>query len=285
MRMVFTGNGPFIFAKPAIRRYGMDRKEYWNEEYVKYWKDVTDDANQEGTVTHVPKEKSGDSKAPGESVLITLFEILQIRQKECLLDYGCGFGRFYPYFSERSDYCGIDISQAMIEECQRRYPQARDRFLVAEGEKLPFQTESFDKIVCFGVFDACYQECALVEMMRVCKIGGEILITGKNINYFSDNEQALIAEEAARKKGHPNYFTDIKSVLQQLQNVVEVVEKRFFLFRGDFGQDKYVTDMPDTFYEWAVVLKKVANSNALKFERFSDTYSNTWKELHQHFAD
>ena len=26
----------------------MDRKKYWNEEYTKYWKNVTNDANEKG---------------------------------------------------------------------------------------------------------------------------------------------------------------------------------------------------------------------------------------------
>jgi len=259
----------------------MDRKQYWNKEYVKYWKDVTNDANQAGIITAVPKEQAGDCKAPGEKMLINLFEIMSFSKREKLLDYGCGFGRFYPYFSERSDYYGIDISQAMIEECQKSFPQAKERFLTAEGEELPFLNNFFDKIVCFGVFDACYQERALEEMIRVCKVGGAMLITGKHINYLCDDKQALIAEEAARKKGHPNYFTDVKAMLQQLKYYIEVVETRFFLKRGDFAQDKYVKEMPEEFYEWALVLRKIGASNTLKLRTFSNEYSNTWKKIKQ----
>lgn len=258
----------------------MDRKEYWNETYMKYWNSVTDDANQEGSQTEISKETEGDCKAPGERCLTAFFEILQSKKEEKLLDYGCGFGRFYPYFSEKSEYYGIDISHAMIEECQRRYPHARARFLVAEGENLPFAGGFFDEIVCFGVFDACYQEHALEEMMRVCKVGGKILITGKNINYFVNDEQAVTAEEAARKKGHPNYFTDVKKMLQQLHGFVDIVESRYFAYRGDFATATYANAMPEEFYEWGIIFRKVANSASLKLEKFSDEYSNTWKKLH-----
>lgn len=259
----------------------MDRKKYWSEKYLEYFKELTDDANQEGTITAVAKEKPGDFKTPGEAAITEFFKILKTQKEHKLLDYGCGFGRFYPYLSEQSDYYGIDISQAMIAECQRRYPQAQERFLVAEGEKLPFMDGFFDKIVCYGVFDACYQESALQEMIRVCKTGGEILITGKNTNYCAEDEQALIAEEAARKKEHPNYFTDIRKMLDQLRDVVEVTEKRFFVYRGDFSQAKYVKEMPDRFYEWGLVLRKKRECGTLAFEPFSDKYSNTWKVLHQ----
>lgn len=255
----------------------MDRKKYWNEEYLKYWKNVTDDANQDGIVTSVKKDHSRDFKAPGEEVIIRFFETLDIKEEEKLLDYGCGFGRFYPYFSERSDYYGIDISKAMIEECQKNYPEAVDRFLVAEGEHLPFAECFFDKIICCGVFDACYQESALAEMTRVCKDGGEVLITGENINYLDDDEQALIAEEAARKKGHPNYFTDVKKMLDWLQRAGKIVENRFYLYRGDFGQDRYVNTIPEKFYEWAIVFRKSNTAPPPDMELFSSPYSVTWK--------
>ena len=76
----------------------MDRKQYWNEEYTKYWKAVTDDANLEGKYTDIKKGKDGDYKAPGEKVLTDLFDIMEYEQKQKLLDYGCGVGRFFTYF-------------------------------------------------------------------------------------------------------------------------------------------------------------------------------------------
>lgn len=259
----------------------MDRKEYWNEKYMNYFKELIEDANQEGEITTIKKESAGDYKTPGEKVLIDFFELLKSKETDRLLDYGCGTGRFYPYFSARSDYYGIDISQAMIKECQKAFPQAKNRFVVAEGEELPFADCFFNKLICYGVFDACYQEDALAEMIRVCNVGGNILISGKNINYFSDDEQALIAEEAARKKQHPNYFTDIRTMLDQLKGVAEAIETRYFLYRGDFAQGKYVADMPEHFYEWAVILRKTTACNAIAFEQFSDAYSNTWRKRRQ----
>ena len=111
---------------------------------------------------------------------IALFNEMDYLSEEKLLDYGCGFGRF------------------------------------------------FDKIVCYGVFDACFQENAICEMLRILKAGGELLITGKNRYYNEDDGQAIIAEEAARKKGHPNYFTDVNYMLKQLMDCVAVEKQRFW---------------------------------------------------------
>lgn len=257
----------------------MDRKEYW-EKYVDYWKATTAEANEGGRISGVKKETAGDYKTPGEKVVIDFFSTMQYEKTEKLLDYGCGYGRFYPFFSGIADYYGIDISQAMIDECTNRYPEAATKFIVAEGEKLPFEDNFFHKVISYGVFDACYQERAIFEMLRVTKVGGVILVTGKNTNYYEEDDQAFIAEEAARKKGHPNWFTDAKNMLHQLSPYIEIKQERYYAYRGDFSQAKYVISMPDKFYEWAFVLEK-KNHLTQKLEKFSDIYSDTWKSKKQ----
>ncbi len=254
----------------------MDRKEYWNQEYTKYWKAATTEANSEGAVSHIKKTTEGDYKTPGEEVMIRFFETLQYEKTDRLLDYGCGFGRFYPFFGTRTDYYGIDISQSMIDECVRRFPESAGKFTVAEGEELPFADNYFDKIICFGVFDACYQESALSQMLRVCRTGGTILITGKNTRYHANDEQAHIAEEAARGKGHPNYFTDLSNMEEQLKPYVTFKQRRYYAYRGDFANDCYTDVMPERFYEWALVLEKKRHASAA-FEPFADAYSDTWR--------
>lgn len=256
----------------------MDRKEYWNDKYVQYWNEVTEEAKLEGNISCVQKETEGDYKTPGEYTIIKLFDMLRYEENEKILDYGCGFGRFFNYFREKGVYYGIDISDAMIEECRRRFPKEKERFIIGEGENLPFEDDFFDKIICFGVFDACFQEKALEEMLRITKQGGVILVTGKGINYNEEDEQALIAEAAARKKGHPNYFTDVEKMCSQLSEYVDIIHERYYLKRGDFGKDIYLTERPEKYYEWALILRK-RGIRRIRFERFSDEYSNTWRKI------
>ncbi len=255
----------------------MNRKEYWNEEYVKYWKSVTAEADDgEGVVSRIEKTTRGDYKVPGEKEAINLFRCLQYEKSDKLLDYGCGFGRFYPFFREISNYYGIDLSSAMIQESIRLYPENAEQFVVAEGEDLPFEDNFFDKIICYGVFDACYQEKALAEMLRCTCEGGIILVTGKNADYPEDDEQAFIAEEAARKKGHPNYFTDVKKLIPQLERYADIKQERFYRCRGDFVKEEFSSTMSDKFYEWVLIIQKKKHEE-YKFEGFSDAYSNTWR--------
>lgn len=253
-----------------------DRKKYWNEKYTEYWKMVTTEANdKDGDKTKIVKTTSGDYKTVGEDTSYIIFNEMDYLSQEKLLDYGCGFGRFFDFFNIRSDYYGIDISESMISECIKEHPESAKKFLVSEGEDLPWKDCFFDKIICYGVFDACYQEAALYEMLRVLKVGGCILLTGKNCFYHNDDEQAYIAEEAARRKGHPNYFTDVNSMLEQIKEYVNVEKKRFYVYRGDFCKNIFLEEMPEKFYEYVLILKK-EKSLPKKLVEFSNKYSKTW---------
>lgn len=254
----------------------MDRKEYWNENYVKYWKDKVEEANLNGKI-YINK---GDIKTTSDSLIFDLCNSLEFEDNSKILDFGCGFCRLYENFKHKSvQYYGIDISSAMVEESIRNYPELKDRLLVSEGEKLPFENETFDIIVCFGVFDACYQEKALKEILRVLKVGGKVILTGKNYKYFSEDEKALVAEKNARAKGHPNYFTDVHSMISQIiEQGIVIRDQFYFPKRGDFQDMKYYKEIQDQFYEYLLILEKQKSINK-DFNKFSYEYSNTFREL------
>ena len=257
----------------------MDRKEYWNKEYTKYWKEVTDEAEQgQGGISKIKKISGKDYKTSNTEVITSYFDEISFASSDKVLDFGCGLGRFYPYLSKKSNYYGIDISQTMIDSCTRMFPEAKDRFKVAEGESLPFEDNFFDRVICYAVFDACHQEQALAEMFRVVKRGGIILVTGKNDNYLFDDEEAYIAEVNARAKGHPNYFTDVSLMKSQIikSGGGTVIKENYALRRGDLAVKKCMDQMPAEFYEWILVIKKELDKRVV-FEQFSDAYSKTFR--------
>ncbi len=254
----------------------MDRKAYWNETYVAYWRNKVEASND----VNAKDVTQGDSKTTSDVEVYHLFERIPYVDGNKLLDFGCGFGRFYEFFQgKRQEYYGVDISQAMIDEFKLRYPEVIDTLFVAEGECLPFKDEMFSTIVCQGVFDACYQEKALSEMLRVCTQGGYIILTGKNTNYFIDDEKALIAERNARRKGHPNYFSDVHAMKNQLVSCnVGIVFESYCLRREDMETGRKVEKEPEKFYAWELILEKKEHNSQFEFTRFSDEYSNTWEK-------
>lgn len=249
-----------------------NNKEFWNN-YVTYWENRVKETN-EGTEV---KDRTSD-----DFILKTYFDKLSIMDTDSLLDFGCGSCRLYPIYREHisdgnDNYLGIDVSGVCLEHAEKMYDGLKvgDNLREFDGMQIPFEPNTFDKIICFGVFDACKQEIIIRELLRVLKIGGRLLVTGKNNRYFADDEAASIAETNARKKEHPNYFTDVHNLSNQLlEHNAKLCETYYFLRRGDFPVNKSVSKIPEIFYEWAYLIEKTEEYKDYEYRIFSDKYSD-----------
>lgn len=254
-----------------------NNKEFWNS-YVSYWENKVAEAND---------SNGASDKTVDDILLEEFFNRLKVEPEEKLLDYGCGFGRLYPICRQRlknENYYGIDVSEVSLEHAGKKYPELQigKNLIEFDGENIPFSNNYFDKIMCFSVFDAVNQEKVLSELLRVLKSEGRLLITGKNIKYFKEDEEAFIAEVNARKKEHPNSFTDVAYMGKQLSEYgIEICEAYYFLKRCDFALNRYVNTMPDIFYQWALILKKNTDATGFSFQSFSSHYSETYLEMQQ----
>tara|TARA_B110000046_G_scaffold114224_1_gene121491 strand:- start:2486 stop:3283 length:798 start_codon:yes stop_codon:yes gene_type:complete len=256
-----------------------ERKDYWNKDYFEYWKNRVEEANSKSS--NKSSIVNNDSKASSDANYIEAIELLDIQPNNHLLEMGCGFGRSIPYlYSKTINLFAADISEAMIQAAQEllnaEFPNVK--YEITEAEKTPYKNDSLDNIICFASFDAMYQEKALIEFNRILKSSGKILITGKNDNYNDADTLAMTAEVNARKKGHPNHFTDVTLLLTNLDLYGYKIEsQRFFNNRGDIAINKFTGIKPDHFYEFLIVLKKTHNSDHAKLFSFSKDYSKTFK--------
>jgi 2-polyprenyl-3-methyl-5-hydroxy-6-metoxy-1,4-benzoquinol methylase len=107
---------------------------------------------------------------------------LQIRQSDRVLEVGCFDGRncFLIEKLTRAHCYGIDISQNAIRRAQayaRSASLPKSEFHVALAERLPFQSQSFDKVISFDVLEHIDdKESLLREINRVLKPKGTALI-------------------------------------------------------------------------------------------------------------
>ena len=104
---------------------------------------------------------------------------LGLRRDDLLLDAGCGAGMLLkPLSAHVKNVVGVDYAAAMIERCKKFCPGVEVK--VAELQNLPFPENTFDKIVCFSVFQYFqsleYAEKVLNEFIRVCKPNGRVFI-------------------------------------------------------------------------------------------------------------
>lgn len=107
-----------------------------------------------------------------------------VRDGDNVLDVGCGNGRLYQLFGEKKiTYTGLDQSDALIAIAQEKFPQAT--WVVGEMTTLPFPDNAFDVVFCIAAIhhlpDEASRTAALLEMRRVVKVGGTIIMLNWNI--------------------------------------------------------------------------------------------------------
>jgi SAM-dependent methyltransferase len=97
------------------------------------------------------------------------------------LDAGMGPGRLVAELTRRSWWVsGLDASSEMVEAARGRLPEAADRLVVGEIERLPFPDASFDLVVATGVLEYAQVEAALADLARVLRPGGRAVVSYPN---------------------------------------------------------------------------------------------------------
>ena len=102
-----------------------------------------------------------------------------------ILDVACGTGdstiSIAKAAGEGTEVTGVDISEGMMALVEGKAEKAgvrdRIRLQVADGENLPFENTSFDRVTCaFGIRNFEHKEKGLSEFLRVLKLGGKAVI-------------------------------------------------------------------------------------------------------------
>jgi len=121
-----------------------------------------------------------------------------------ILEVGCGYGRLLTILGESAgQVVGIDFSQPLVAKARHRVPSKNVQILEQNASKMSFGNDVFDYVMCldatFGNMPGIENE-VLLEMKRVCKKGGEIILS--------------VFSEAAKNAQHANYerigLTDIR---------------------------------------------------------------------------
>lgn len=100
------------------------------------------------------------------------------------LDVGCGPGNSYAGALRRraASYVGVDISAAAVQEAQGAGLDAR---VIEDATQLPFDDESFDRVVCVEVFEHLFApHRAAAEIWRVLAPGGRLVASTPNVAYW-----------------------------------------------------------------------------------------------------
>ncbi len=109
------------------------------------------------------------------------------QENEKILDLGCGNGRLYELFREKTiDYYGVDFSDKLIEIAKNRYPQFK--FQVADAFNLPFPSDFFDNVFSVAVLHHIPSEELRIQFLKgirkVLKPEGRLILTVWDLGIF-----------------------------------------------------------------------------------------------------
>lgn len=98
-----------------------------------------------------------------------------------VLDMGTGPGTLIPYLlralGPQGRVTAFDASPVMVEVARRKCADGRATVVCASAMDMPFDSESFDAVVCFAAFPHFTDKpLALREMARVLRPGGAVVI-------------------------------------------------------------------------------------------------------------
>ena len=117
--------------------------------------------------------------------------LLNIRGGEKILEVGVGTGLSLPLYPPNCKVVGIDFCGPMLEKGRarlRRSPRSNVELLKMDAMQMVFPDNTFDGIFAAYVISAVpdpYQ--VLSEMIRVCKVGGKIVL----LNHFRNGNRFI----------------------------------------------------------------------------------------------
>lgn len=136
------------------------------------WKQIwTRKGRADGTISDLLAYDGYEAtKINMEEVAHEIITHLDIQKTDKVLEVGCGAGALAMYLD--CDYVGIDYSPTLVE---KHIEILNHSVLTGEAADLPFKDNTFDKVICYGVYlyfdDKDYAQQATKELLRVAKKG------------------------------------------------------------------------------------------------------------------
>lgn len=164
-------------------------KEYWNENYWKYYFEKSKNKKLDFTNNMwVDKYKNIIDKINGKKVL----------------DLGCGLGQYTKYFLDKGfDVISCDISKVVLEQLEKNIPNSKTLELDMSN-KFPFEDKEFDIVfanLSIHYFDENTTKKLLCEIKRILKSDGYFIGSVNSV-------KTLKYKYGTRIEIEPNYYLE-----------------------------------------------------------------------------
>lgn len=155
-----------------------------------------------------------------------VMKLLAPQRNEKILDIGCGNARDIRQLVEAGvEVVGIDISEGMIkaarDELKATGKGSADVFLtVGDATRIGYADGTFDGVLCSEVIEHIPEpERALLEMLRILKPGGRLVLSTPNRRSWYGFERYVVLEGLLRRKW--NHPCDRWSTVEELRKLAE----------------------------------------------------------------
>lgn len=169
----------------------------------------------------------------------TLIELTELQPRSCVLDVGCGMGKFavaLTKYLEDGEYCGLDNMKNSIEFCEKNISTRYHNFkftyadifnayynpsgkFKADKYRFPYEDRSFDVVWLFSVFTHLRpgdMNNYLNEIARVLKNQGICCITFYLLNEWSIKQIKNGKTQKKFKNKFHGFWSEVKSIPEQI---------------------------------------------------------------------
>ena len=159
---------------------------------------------------------------------------LDLNSNDSLLDLGCGSGLISINLSRKvKNITGMDFGRDVLLRAKKNFSVNGREVELTQGDatNLPFRSEKFNKVLCYSVA-MCFQDYddfkdALVDMLRVCKPGGMVLVG--DIPEKNKKEEWI---KGGRREGEPL----LKYVIRRINQ--KIIKMKYSASARDFNKRK-----------------------------------------------
>ncbi len=196
-----------------------------------YWVKLYNDENNPSNFTRYELTSR-------KRIIFNQLELVTDTNTVKVLDIGCGIGNYLEELIQKGyTVTGVDVSINMLQISKDRLKKylSHPPLSLADIEKLPFNNNEFDIILCVGVLEYLKtDDKAIAEISRVLKPAGKIFLSLPNIMsiknfldpyYFFSRGSKFISRKIFRKNVAKNINIELKDIALNS----EFINRRFFL--------------------------------------------------------
>lgn len=197
-----------------------------------------------------------------------VFKFLGNLEGKVVLDGACGNG----YLSRRmaktaKKVVGVDFTEKLIEFAKHQDNPKNLEFLVGNLEKLQFENQVFDVVLCnMALMDIERMGIVVDELSRILKVGGKLVISLIHPCFENPPRTYSIFDEKNGKK------IRIGSVVQRYFDKGLVIDRNQIVDKGEFYQHYHymISDYLNAFSKANLFLKEVSEPNGNEIFKSTD---------------